>query len=295
MFPIPLSRGIEIAGAMHGPRSQSARWYQTPVKRLIAQIGDIPVHHVTPAHLDTWHTVISTNGLSPWTVDSYTRALKSYFNKLVEAGHLESSPAARLPLYKLPKKAPKDIKEGDVEKMLKVARATARDNAIVRVLYDTGCRVGELISMTVSGVKFGPDGGRAIVTSTKTNRTRYIFFSLETAEVLKLYIDCRPVNAPDNLWLSHRGTNIPISSNGVYLMLRRLAEKAGISGRFNPHAFRHAAVKRWIDSGMPLKIVQELAGHQNISTTMTMYAVYDDEELEDYFHRFEKKPQSNND
>lgn len=290
--PLTLSRAIEIAGAMHGPDSQTWRWYSTPVNQLIQQIGDVPVHQVRPGHINDWYAWISTNGYSAWTVDSYTRALKSFFNRMIDAGHLDESPAAHLRLYKLPKKSPKDIRPGDIQLMLKHARYNARDYAIIRVLYDTGCRVGEMISMTTDGLRFGPDGGRAIVRGSKVHKTRFVFFGLETADAIRVYLDCRPWNAPGELWLSHRDGK-PITPNAVYQMMRRVAKSAGVEGRFNPHAFRHAAIKRWIDSGMPLKVVQELAGHDQIETTMGMYAVYDDDELAAQFKRYTQRPGGN--
>jgi site-specific recombinase XerD len=287
LHPITLSKGLEIMASVN---PNSAGWYKTGIQHLIDSHGDISITSVTTEHLNSWAIRINKDGLSPWTVDSYIRSLKSYFNKMVALGHLDKSPAAQLRLPKLPPKRPKDIKLENVEKLLSAAKYDLRDYTMIRLLYDSGARVGELLSMTVSNVDFNDDGGRALVKG-KGNKIRWVFFGVETAESLKAWIECRPVNSPDALWLSKKGgstvTAKPLSKSGVYLMLRRTAGRAGVD-RFNPHAFRHAFAKRMIDSGMPMRLVQELMGHTDIKVTMSMYANYDEIELQGYYKRFNK-------
>lgn len=282
MFPVSLSRGLEIAGRIHGPDSQTPRWYATPVKQLVTQIGDVPMHTVTPDQLTAWHRALTSNSYSPWTVDSYTRAMKAFWNHMVEVGHVETSPAEHLRLYKLPKKKPKDISTEDIGRMVQFSRYNARDHALVRFLADSGARVGEAISMTVSGVDFTDNGGRAIVRG-KGYQTRFVFFGEETAEAIRLYLECRPWNAPDELWLSRSGE--PLSTSGVYQMFKRIGRRAGIK-RFNPHAFRHAFAKRLIEEGASPKIVQELLGHSDITTTLNQYVTFSEKELEEHHARF---------
>lgn len=285
MHPVRLTDGLNILATVN---EASRRWYQTTIHQLIDQEGDIPIRAVKPDMLNRWYVSLGANGYSPWTIDSYVRSVKAYFNTLRKLGHLDESPAAHLHPPKLPPKKPKDIKLENVEKLLSVARYDLRDYCIVRCLYDSGCRVGELLSMQVSNVDFHDDGGRILVKG-KGNRIRWVFVGLETAEALRAWIDCRPAKAPDALWLSKKGgttvTAKPLGKSGVYLILKRLAARAGVE-RFNPHAFRHAFAKRMIDSGMPMRLVQELMGHSDINVTMAMYANYDEQELEGYYRRF---------
>jgi integrase len=103
-------------------------------------------------------------------------------------------------------------------------------------------------------------------------------FILDTKRVkaLQIYIDARPTTY-DELWLSHRFT--PLRKDGIYQILERIAKRAGVD-RFNPHAFRHALAKRLVARGTPMKAVADLMGHEDVTTTMTMYVTYDDEELD---------------
>lgn len=105
----------------------------------------------------------------------------------------------------------------------------------------------------------------------------------DQAAALRLYMETRPHDAPDELWLNRH--NNPLTTNGVYQALRRLARRAGVE-RFNPHSFRHAAIKRWLESGMSSRLVQELAGHEDVHTTLMIYVAYSDEDLQAAFNNF---------
>jgi len=269
------------------------------VSRLIDQFGDVDIRSVSPAMVNAWfdhlNHDVSQNGpvpgrrLSAWTVDCYARGLKAFFNHLVRMGHLERSPV-EYRLRRLPQKAKKEISQGDLEQMVLKSKYNARDYALVCLLRDSGCRVSGLLSMRVTGLHItqviAEDGsvrlhGRALVHE-KGDKGRYIFFGDEACHALRHYLDSRPFNSADDvLWVNNRGE--PLSRSGVYQMLRRVAGYAGVK-RFNPHAFRHAFAKRLLAQNAPAKIIQELMGHEDVTTTMNMYIVLDDQELEE-FHR----------
>lgn len=265
------------------------RHHETAVKSLIAFIGaDIAVADVTAQQILAWYghiksshsTQHSGKKLSAWTVDNYARMLKAFFSNCVKMGYLSESPCGELVLPRLPKKARKDITEGDIAKLVAHARWSPRDYALVLVLRDTGCRVGGMVSMRACDVKIrtGEDGvmrGRVIVYE-KMNKGRIVYFGHEACHALQIYMEARPATY-DELWLSHKFT--PLRGDGVYQALERIAKRAGVE-RFNPHAFRHALAKRLVARGTPMKAVADLMGHEDVTTTMTMYVTYDDDELD---------------
>jgi integrase/recombinase XerD len=220
-------------------------------------------------------------------VDSYARAVKSFFNHLITAGHLDSSPARRLRLPRLPPKGKKEISEEELTRMVTISEYNPRDNAIVLVLRDSGCRCGELVTMKMSGLRFeeidGQLRGRAIIYADKTMSGRFAFFGHDACCAIQKYQRVRHYDAPDDLWLTHSGT--AITTSGVYQILKRLGKRSGVE-HFNPHAFRHALAKRMVNNGTPHKIIQSILGHSDITTTLNMYVSYDDDELAEHHHKW---------
>jgi site-specific recombinase XerD len=303
MLPITLSRGLEIVEDISPKGNRDEHWCAFPVRSLIDIAGDIPAREVTSEHIHQWYreTARRPSGrnqnkpLSVFTVNSYARALIGYFNHLKRIGYISSNPCADLRLPKLPRKPRKDIPEADIERIVQYADRNTRDRALVLVLRDTGCRIGGLASMTVSGVRFeelqpenGPSSsgaqlrGRALV-GEKMNKLRWVYFGDEASRALQRYINIRHHNAGDELWLTHSGR--PLSKSGIYQVFKRIGKQAGVE-RFNPHAFRHSCAKRLLNNGAPPKVVQELLGHENVVTTMSLYLQYDEDELADLHSQF---------
>jgi site-specific recombinase XerD len=295
MFPITLSKGLEIVEDITTKGRKRPHWFAGPVRNLIEFLGDVPVRDVTPDDIIAWYDWLRQKPherqpgkkLSPWTVDSYGRQIRSYFNHLVRAGHLDASPARRLRLPRLPAKGKKEIDEDALERMVRHSEFNPRDHAIVLLLRDSGCRVGELVSMQVGDLLFEEVGdklrGRAIIFDDKTMTSRYAYFGNDACLALQRYLRVRHHDAPEDLWLTHSGE--PISKSGVYQALKRIGKRAGVD-HFNPHAFRHAMAKRLVNNGTPHKVIQDLLGHRDITTTLNMYVRYDDDELADQHQRY---------
>jgi integrase/recombinase XerD len=293
-MPVTLSRALRIVEDITTTGKRRPHWFRVPVETLIDYVGDVRACDVTPEQVIAWHASLRDapnrykpgQRLSPWTVDSYGRAVKSFFNHLVKAGHIDASPARRLLLPRLPAKGKKDIDDGDIDRLIAVADLGGpRDLAIVLTLRDAGCRVGELVSMTAHGVRISENGGemrgRAIVESEKTHAARYVYLGDEACQALRRYLRARGPNVPDALWLSRAGT--PLTGSGVYLLLKRLGKRAGVQ-QFSAHAFRHALARRLVLNGAPPKAVQEILGHADVSTTLNMYVRLEPDDLE-RFHR----------
>jgi site-specific recombinase XerD len=295
MFPITLSKALDIVVDITRRSRKRPHWFDAPVGSLIECIGDKPIVEVTTDDVLHWYDWIRQKEndrkpgelLSPWTIDSYGRAVRAFFNHLVRAGHLEVSPARLMVLPRLPPKKKKDISDPELARMVQHSENNPRDHAIVLILRDSGCRVGELHSMTLEHIKFseheGQLRGRAIIYDDKTHTSRWIYFGDQACQALKRYIRVRHHHAGDELWLTRSGT--PLSKSGIYQALERVGERAGVSN-FNPHAFRHALAKRLVNEGAPHKVLQAILGHSDIKTTLNMYVVYDDDELDDLHAKY---------
>jgi len=293
-----LSQGLDIVLRVtrrgRGER-RADHWFKVPVHSLIACIGDKQLDEVTPEDIQRWYETLQTTRsetdptkyLSPYTIDSYARAIRAYFNKLVEVGHLEKSPY-KVRLSKLPKKPRKDIAQDDIDLMVRYSKHNIRDYALVLTLRDSGARVGELLTMQVGNLQMteGEDGrweGVAQVYGEKMSKHRYIMFGHEACLAIKEYINIRPFDAPDDLWIGKSGE--VLTPSGVYQMLRRIGKNAGVK-RFNPHAFRHALAKHMLNNNTPVPVMAEILGHDDPQTTISMYIQIDSDELKQLYHRY---------
>jgi integrase/recombinase XerD len=238
-------------------------------------------------------------GLSPYTINSYARGLKAYFSHLEKIGHIEKSPAKSLRLPKLPKTSKNAISDDDLNKMLNYAMRSLRDYAIILVLRDSGCRVGELVTMRVDSLHFEkisiqgknifvlPEDatefeyrGKATIYAEKTNEYRQIFFQHEACTAVLRLLETRLPNSPPELWLSERNEE-PLQRSGVYQRLKKIGAKVGAK-TFNPHAFRHRLAKKMKERRVDPEIISRFLGHKDVSTYLSIYGTTKDSELQDY-------------
>lgn len=158
--------------------------------------------------------------------------------------------------------------------------AGIRNRAILAFLLDTGCRAAGLCSMNVGDVDL--EGRRAVVTE-KGNKTRAVIFTQATAAFLQSWLDQRQPVAP----LFYNLENLQaLKPNGLYQLLRRLARRAGIEGRFNPHSLRHTFAREYILAGGDLATLAKLLGHRDVSTTVSHYVMFTDGEIADKHEKY---------
>jgi integrase/recombinase XerD len=270
------------------------RWYQQRLGALAEFLGDVGVEEVTITRLREWRAALVgrearwsehptrpevKGGLSSHTVRGYIRAVRAFGNWLEREGMVVSSPAARLRLPPVGQNPPKAVSPDDVLRMLEVA--DVRDRAIVCFLACTGCRVGGLCDLRLSDLELGHDPPRAMVREKGRGgkKSRLVFCGPQTVEALWAWLSvCSDQIAgdEDHVFLGQRG---PLTEAGVYQVLRRLAKKAGIRGRFNPHAFRHAFARGALENGADLGTVSQLLGHSSVTVTNEFYGRWTQDEL----------------
>lgn len=314
---LTLIQGLQIV--LRQTRTKSAEhWFREGVEGLRDFIGkDVYISEITPQHIRNWYEFLNqklnenlarlgNRKLSAWSVDSYARSVKAFMNHMVRMGHIEKSPF-QLRLPKLPKKAKKSIPQNDIELMVQYSEDNRRDHAIVLMLRDSGCRVSELCSVTLSNLKikrFANDGkarwelkegeelpagatlelrGSCLVLG-KMNKKRWIHFGHQACVAIKAYLRVRPrMVSADYLFLSTEKQSMPPQT--AYSALRRVANLAGVP-KFNPHSFRHALAEKLLKDEVPIRVIQEILGHADSKTTMDMYMVIDDEELEMFHQKY---------
>ncbi len=208
------------------------------------------------------------------TVARKVAAVKSFFSFLQAEGKLKANPTEQLASPKVGKMLPKPLTVQEIDELLEQPsrRATPeakRDRAMLEIMYATGLRVTELVSLDLTDVQL--DGEKPYVRLIgKGNRERQIPLLDQPVQELSEYIRfarTRLVGEREEtaLFVNRRGERL--TRQGFWLILKGYATEAGILGRVTPHTLRHSFATHMLRGGMDIHKVQELLGHANISTT----------------------------
>ncbi len=214
-------------------------------------------------------------GYAPTTVARKVAAVKSFFAFLLEEGIVKADPTEELSAPKVGRSLPKPISPEAVTLLLheptkRNTPEAKRDQAMLELLYATGMRVSELVSLNLPDVRLQPGQGQVRCLG-KGRKERIVPIHEQAVEVLQQYVeDSRPdllrQNANEQaLFLNRRGERL--TRQGFWLILKNYAKSANIQGDITPHTLRHSFATHMLQGGAPLRNVQELLGHANISTT----------------------------
>jgi site-specific recombinase XerD len=196
----------------------------------------------------------------PATALAYFKSLQQFFKWAEEEGEVPHSPMTRMRPPRVPENPPPVLSEEHVRALLDACSGPTfedrRDTAIIRVFYDTGARLAELIGVTLSDVDLDE---RIITVTGKGRRIRLLPIGHRTVKAIDRYLRLRPQHPHAEepwIWLGRKGR---MGTTGVQQMLRRRSREAGLDS-INPHAFRHTYAHRWLSSGGSEGDLLQLAG-----------------------------------
>ncbi|MFQ6015666.1 MAG: site-specific tyrosine recombinase XerD [Anaerolineae bacterium] len=206
------------------------------------------------------------------TVARKVAAIKSFFHFMVEDGLIKDDPTATLDSPKVKKYLPKALSEEEINLLLaepaKDASAKGqRDRALMELLYATGMRVTELVSLNVDDLNLAEGNVRCMG---KGAKERVLPIYPEAVRALEKYLEDgrRQLSKDDDeraLFLNHRGGRL--TRQGLWLIVKGHAEKIGMPNDITPHTLRHSFATHLLNGGADLRNVQQLLGHANIATT----------------------------
>lgn len=206
------------------------------------------------------------------TVARKIAAIKSFFGFLLEENRLSSDPTENLGFPRVGKSLPKTLSMPEVNALLEQASSDKspegmRDAAMLELLYATGMRVSELVSLNLTDVDTGEGFVRCFG---KGSKERVIPVHQRAIEKLSAYLNrgheaLSGGNGEKALFLNQRGQRL--TRQGLWGILKDYAKKAGIKEKISPHILRHTFATHLLGGGADLRSVQELLGHVNISTT----------------------------
>ena len=215
------------------------------------------------------------------TVARKVAAVKSFFHFMFDKGILRDDPTATLDSPKVRKRLPRILSRQDIERLLdEPARDSDpkafRDKAFLELLYATGMRVSELVTLDVQRVDLRES---TVHCASRRNRQRTLPISDRAAKALQVYLERgRPSLLRDAeetaLFLNHRGRRL--TRQGLWSIIKGRVEAAGLDMSVTPHTLRHSFATHLLDGGADLRTVQRLLGHANISTTQIYTGVHQD-------------------
>lgn len=209
------------------------------------------------------------------TASSQARVLsgvKAFFKYLVIEEIIKNDPAAIIETPKLGRKLPDTLSLAEINEIIDAIDASTaegmRNKAILETLYASGLRVSELVNLKLSDVYFEID---FIKVTGKGDKERFVPMGTTAKKLIKIYIDEVRVHQKikkgeeDLLFLNRRGSRL--TRVMVFTIIKRLAIKAGIKKSISPHTFRHSFATHLVEGGADLRAVQEMLGHESITTT----------------------------
>jgi len=256
------------------------------------------------------HNKTEVNGSSPWrlvdlellnkyisdlrgnkgyrdtTTARKVAALKSFFGFLTESGTVTQDPTQSLSSPRVGRSLPKALSQDEVARLLDMASRSGsnegrRDAAILELLYATGLRVGELVSLNLQNVDLNDSYIRCWG---KGSKERIVYMYPKALAEIKSYLHkSRPgllgtEKSQTALFINHRGQRL--TRQWVWNILKSCGEKAHLPQRITPHTLRHSFATHLLQNGASLRHVQELLGHSSISTTQVYTHLTDG-----YLHR----------
>lgn len=253
--------------------------------QYLARHGCAEITGVTQKHVSSFVQLLDALGLEAKSIARNLSAIRTFHKFLINEDVLESDPAETVALPKLPKILPPVLSIDEVLIILEQPDTLTflgiRDRAMIELLYACGLRISELLSLKMS--QLIPDAEIVRVFG-KGSKERIVPVGKIALEWTERYLEkirpqlIRSGHAADELFLNAKGKKM--SRMGFWKILKKYVDLAGIDKEVTPHTFRHSFATHLLEGGADLRVVQELLGHADISTTQ-IYTHIDREYLKE--------------
>ena len=223
------------------------------------------------------------------SIDRKLSSLRGFYKYLANEKIVLSNPFTLVNGPKKSKKLPRYFEYNELEEMFSVPDTSTalgqRDLLLLEMLYGTGCRVGELVSIQIEDIDLGR---RTILILGKGNKERYLTYGDYCSDALKMYLNdgYHELNKQNNGYLFLNNNGGILSERGVRYILDRIIKQTGIHKNISPHMIRHSFATHLLNEGCDLLTVQKLLGHESIKATQIYTHITTDRLKEVYFKSF---------
>lgn len=247
--------------------------YQSDLMKMIAYVngqGVARIGDISATLLSAYVLSLEKSGMAPSTISRYIASMKAFFEYLVREHRLQEDPSYQLKAPKVEKRLPGILSVHEMEHLLEQPVLDCpkgyRDKAMLELLYATGMRVSELISLKVDDVnlRFG------WIICRDEEKERMIPFGMKASDALVQYL-----NKSRNTFLKKKDSELlflncsggSMSRQGFWKILKGYAQKAGIEKEITPRTFRHSCAAHMASNGAQLQTIQEILGYTDLNAT----------------------------
>ncbi len=279
---------MEMLVVERGASKNTVESYYRDIKDLIDFLNKrgSDVRGVSYELLLDFISLLYKKKMSSSSIGRKISAYRNFFNFLALEKVRKDNPAIDLPIPKKPNLIPKALDHGVMAKLIDAAKSQdskdlLRACAILEILYSTGMRVSELISLEISSVQNMDANRKSIIVMGKGNKERIVLLNVAASMALEEYmkIRCKFLrNDNDSVWLfpsyAKNGKVAHITRQRLGQILKKLALLANVDpGILSPHKIRHSFATHMLENGANLRVVQEFLGHSDISSTQIYTSV----------------------
>jgi integrase/recombinase XerD len=237
----------------------------------IKKVGVSP-QQVRAKHMQGFLEYINELGMSAYSQARILSGVKAFFKYLMNEDLVEKDPTELIEGPKIGRKLPDTLSYPEIDKMLQSVDLStpegARNRAILETLYSSGLRVSELVNLRIDHI-YRDDGFLRVIG--KGNKERLVPVGRDALKYLTIYLDEVRVHVPVKkghesfVFLNRRGGRL--SRVSVFTIIKATAAHIGLKKNISPHTFRHSFATHLIEGGADLRVVQEMLGHESITTT----------------------------
>jgi len=278
---------LDFLSAERNASSNTIKAYRRDVDEFLHFTGS---HRPGPGHVRKWLASLSKKGLKRTSISRKLSSVRAFFRYLLRMNIVDFNPAEPVSFPVRSRPLPKNLTieqaADTIDDITGDSFKSARDRAILELLYSTGIRVSELTGLNLDGVSFSPE---MVKVWGKGGKERIVPFGTRARDAIRNYLTHRHSLLKKRgkleeqaLFVNKNGSRL--SQRSVQRIVSATALHAGVPTRVTPHVFRHTMATHLLEAGADLRSIQELLGHASVATTQK-YTHLDMKRLKEVFER----------
>lgn len=236
--------------------------------------NSIDINSVSRLDIRLWLGELSDSGLARNTIARKVASLRSFFKYCYKRGHIEKNPAHLLLVPKKESRLPKTVNAEGINRMMEIADGVTpedhQNKAVLELLFGTGIRLSELVQLSLNDVNFKQN---QVLIQGKGNKQRIVPLGKQALNALNLHIETRTLlfgertdaDARKALFIAPGGQRV--YSRFIQRLVKSFIEKTSEVSQKSPHVLRHSFATQLLDAGADIRVIKELLGHTNLSST----------------------------